>query len=186
MLRAAMTGGVLRSCRHKFGHRISLNTVGPLHAVTSSVPRHVCFQVFCCYCLHCRAGRFCLAGDWRVLYFNRSPYPAPPLCPAAFLFIYFLHENAARGKAKIGGFTPHNVVSGEHVLFLASFHNNDVTLSQFQVNRRPQSCRDIIYSPRACVCCSGLAILAGVRPMRGNYYEVQVSDLQKIRRAVGR
>jgi phosphoribosylpyrophosphate synthetase len=34
---------------------------------------------------------------------------------------------------EIGGFTPVNVISGEHVLFLASFHNNDVTLSQFQV-----------------------------------------------------
>jgi ribose-phosphate pyrophosphokinase len=34
---------------------------------------------------------------------------------------------------EIGGFTPHNSVSGERVLFLASFHNNDVTLSQFQV-----------------------------------------------------
>ena len=34
---------------------------------------------------------------------------------------------------QIGGFTPYNVISGEHVLFLASFHNNDVTLSQFQV-----------------------------------------------------
>jgi hypothetical protein len=34
---------------------------------------------------------------------------------------------------EIGGFYPQNVVSGEHVLFLASFHNNDVTLSQFQV-----------------------------------------------------
>ena len=34
---------------------------------------------------------------------------------------------------EIGGFTPQNLVSGEHVLFLASFHNNDVTLSQFQV-----------------------------------------------------
>eukprot|EP00752_Nemacystus_decipiens_P018353 g16464.t1 len=34
---------------------------------------------------------------------------------------------------EIGGFTPYNVISGEHVLFLASFHNNDVTLSQFQV-----------------------------------------------------
>jgi hypothetical protein len=33
----------------------------------------------------------------------------------------------------VGGFQPHNVLSGEHVLFLASFHNNDVTLSQFQV-----------------------------------------------------
>lgn len=34
---------------------------------------------------------------------------------------------------EIGGFTPVNLISGERVLFLASFHNNDVTLSQFQV-----------------------------------------------------
>lgn len=34
---------------------------------------------------------------------------------------------------EIGGFYPDNLLSGEHVLFLASFHNNDVTLSQFQV-----------------------------------------------------
>ena len=34
---------------------------------------------------------------------------------------------------EIGGFSPQNLISGEHVLFLASFHNNDVTLSQFQV-----------------------------------------------------
>uniref|UniRef100_A0A7S2R758 Phosphoribosyltransferase domain-containing protein n=1 Tax=Rhizochromulina marina TaxID=1034831 RepID=A0A7S2R758_9STRA len=34
---------------------------------------------------------------------------------------------------EVGGFTPHNVIAGERVLFLASFHNNDVTLSQFQV-----------------------------------------------------
>lgn len=33
---------------------------------------------------------------------------------------------------QMGGFTPENLISGEHVLFLASFHNNDVTLSQFQ------------------------------------------------------
>lgn len=39
----------------------------------------------------------------------------------------------ASDNIEIGGFTPHNLVSGEHVLFLASFHNNDVTLSQFQV-----------------------------------------------------
>ena len=31
------------------------------------------------------------------------------------------------------GFYPHNELSGQHVLFFASFHNNDVTLSQFQV-----------------------------------------------------
>lgn len=36
-------------------------------------------------------------------------------------------------QIEIGGFTPQNLLSGEHVLFLASFHNNDVTLSQFQV-----------------------------------------------------
>jgi len=34
---------------------------------------------------------------------------------------------------EIGGFTPQNQIRGEHVLFLASFHNNDVTLSQFHV-----------------------------------------------------
>ena len=33
----------------------------------------------------------------------------------------------------ITGFTPRNFVSGSHCLFLASFHNNDVTLSQFSV-----------------------------------------------------
>lgn len=42
-------------------------------------------------------------------------------------------DHGKYGEAKIGGFTPYNVISGEHVLFLASFHNNDVTLSQFQV-----------------------------------------------------
>lgn len=35
---------------------------------------------------------------------------------------------------EVGGFQPHNVMAGEHVLLLASFHNNDVTLSQFQVS----------------------------------------------------
>jgi ribose-phosphate pyrophosphokinase len=34
---------------------------------------------------------------------------------------------------EIGGFSPQNLISGEHVLFLASFHCNDVILSQFQV-----------------------------------------------------
>ena len=31
------------------------------------------------------------------------------------------------------GFHPNNDIAGEHVLFIASFHNNDVTLSQFSV-----------------------------------------------------
>lgn len=34
---------------------------------------------------------------------------------------------------EISGFHPRNLISGQHVLFLASFHSNDVTLSQFQV-----------------------------------------------------
>ena len=33
----------------------------------------------------------------------------------------------------ISGFSPTNQIAGEHVLFFASFHNNDVTLSQFSV-----------------------------------------------------
>ena len=33
----------------------------------------------------------------------------------------------------ISGFSPKNLIANEHVLFLASFHNNDVTLSQFSV-----------------------------------------------------
>jgi phosphoribosylpyrophosphate synthetase len=33
----------------------------------------------------------------------------------------------------ISGFSPTNLIAGEHVLFLASFFNNDVTLSQFSV-----------------------------------------------------
>ena len=33
----------------------------------------------------------------------------------------------------ISGFHPSNEIAGEHVIFFASFHNNDVTLSQFSV-----------------------------------------------------
>ena len=33
----------------------------------------------------------------------------------------------------VGGFTPHNYIQGANIIFLASFHNNDVTLSQFSV-----------------------------------------------------
>eukprot|EP00600_Ochromonadales_sp_CCMP1393_P008727 CAMPEP_0174971276 /NCGR_PEP_ID=MMETSP0004_2-20121128/9892_1 /TAXON_ID=420556 /ORGANISM="Ochromonas sp., Strain CCMP1393" /LENGTH=391 /DNA_ID=CAMNT_0016221187 /DNA_START=182 /DNA_END=1357 /DNA_ORIENTATION=- len=34
---------------------------------------------------------------------------------------------------EVGGFQPVNRIAGQHVLLLASFHNNDVTLSQFSV-----------------------------------------------------
>jgi hypothetical protein len=33
----------------------------------------------------------------------------------------------------ISGFRPVNMIAGQHVLFFASFHNNDVTLSQLSV-----------------------------------------------------
>lgn len=36
---------------------------------------------------------------------------------------------------QVGGFTPHNSMAGERVLFLANFHSNDVTLSQLQVRK---------------------------------------------------
>eukprot|EP00039_Didymoeca_costata_P020586 m.341796 g.341796 ORF g.341796 m.341796 type:complete len:321 (-) comp20510_c0_seq1:73-1035(-) len=34
---------------------------------------------------------------------------------------------------EIGGYTPENKIMNSHILFLASFHNNDAILSQFQV-----------------------------------------------------
>ena len=34
---------------------------------------------------------------------------------------------------KIAGFSPRNLIANQHCLFLSSFHNNDVTLSQFSV-----------------------------------------------------
>lgn len=36
-------------------------------------------------------------------------------------------------RITISGFSPRNEVAGEHCLFIASFHNNEVTLSQFSV-----------------------------------------------------
>jgi hypothetical protein len=34
---------------------------------------------------------------------------------------------------EIGGFHPHNLHAGEHVLFLAGFHDINVSMGQFQV-----------------------------------------------------
>lgn len=51
--------------------------------------------------------------------------------------IYFLIPRflckCSTDNIDIGGFQPKNMISGENVLFLASFHNNDVTLSQLSV-----------------------------------------------------
>jgi len=52
----------------------------------------------------------------------------------------FTYHSTSWGKFPDGtdnismsGFSPLNLISGENVLFLASFHSNDVTLSQFSV-----------------------------------------------------
>eukprot|EP00041_Stephanoeca_diplocostata_P032769 m.1061051 g.1061051 ORF g.1061051 m.1061051 type:complete len:305 (+) comp24209_c0_seq122:380-1294(+) len=42
-------------------------------------------------------------------------------------------EDSQMDNITIGGFTPRNVMRGSNVLFMASFHNNDAILSQFQV-----------------------------------------------------
>lgn len=57
------------------------------------------------------------------------------LSPERFHFHETSWEKFPDGTDKIvvGGFQPRNLISGEHVIFLASFHSNDVTLSQFQV-----------------------------------------------------
>jgi ribose-phosphate pyrophosphokinase len=55
--------------------------------------------------------------------------------PSRFAFHSTRWEKFPDGtdRIEIGGFHPQNVISGQRVLFLASFHNNDVTMSQFQV-----------------------------------------------------
>ena len=55
--------------------------------------------------------------------------------PARFLFHETQWKKFPDGtdRIEIGGFHPTNRISGQHVLMLASFHNNDVTLSQFSV-----------------------------------------------------
>lgn len=57
------------------------------------------------------------------------------LYPKRFLYHKTQWEKFPDGTdcIEIGGFQPTNRISGENVLMLASFHNNDVTLSQFSV-----------------------------------------------------
>ena len=38
---------------------------------------------------------------------------------------------------ELGGFTPRNYIMGSHVIFLASFHNNDIIMSQFRCAWHP-------------------------------------------------
>ena len=67
---------------------------------------------------------------------HRYFFLRPSLLEDFHLLHTFLHNasrqilNYARARA---GFYPVNHVRGNHVLFLASFHNNDATLSQFHV-----------------------------------------------------
>ena len=57
------------------------------------------------------------------------------LAPERFRFHETTWDKFPDGTDRIvvGGFQPKNKISGEHVLMLASFHSNDITLSQFQV-----------------------------------------------------
>ncbi len=55
--------------------------------------------------------------------------------PARFDYLPIEWGKFADGtdRIKISGFSPQNKIAGMHCLFLAAFHNNDVTLSQFSV-----------------------------------------------------
>jgi phosphoribosylpyrophosphate synthetase len=57
------------------------------------------------------------------------------ICPHRFRYHPTKWMKFADGtdNIEIGGFYPTNYLSGENVILLASFHNNDVTLSQFSV-----------------------------------------------------
>mmetsp|Transcript_1442 Transcript_1442/g.3799 ORF Transcript_1442/g.3799 Transcript_1442/m.3799 type:complete len:344 (-) Transcript_1442:362-1393(-) len=57
------------------------------------------------------------------------------LAPERFTYHTTVWDKFADGtdKIQIGGYQPQNVIAGSHVLLLCSFHNNDVTLSQFSV-----------------------------------------------------
>lgn len=52
---------------------------------------------------------------------------------------FLLHESRwekfsdGTDNINLGGFHPVNMISGQHILMIASFYNNDVTLSQFSV-----------------------------------------------------
>ena len=49
------------------------------------------------------------------------------------LLTYSLTHSLTHSLTQVGGFQPVNRISGENVLMLCSFHNNDITLSQFSV-----------------------------------------------------
>lgn len=50
-----------------------------------------------------------------------------------YIPIEFNKYNDGTDDITISGFTPENEIAGLDILFLASFHSNDVTLSQFSV-----------------------------------------------------
>lgn len=55
------------------------------------------------------------------------------LDPGRFKVFPILWDKFPDGTDNItmSGYSPRNEIAGEHVIFFASFHNNDVTLSQF-------------------------------------------------------
>jgi hypothetical protein len=41
-------------------------------------------------------------------------------------------EESGTDNIELGGYTPRNYIMGSHVLFLASFHSNDIAMSTFR------------------------------------------------------
>jgi hypothetical protein len=75
-------------------------------------------------------------------------------------------------KIEVGGYFPENKIRGSHVLFLASFHSNEVILSEFQAlvvsdlaairTRRIVACFIFMWS-----CCLAKYYLTGACAVRG-------------------
>eukprot|EP01039_Chlorochromonas_danica_P010566 gene10564-11707_t len=79
-----------------------------------------------------RRRRFvCLSAD----VYNFMPMELQALDGDHFKYFPIQWEKYADGtdNITISGFSPKNEIAGEHILFFASFHNNDVTLSQISV-----------------------------------------------------
>jgi len=47
---------------------------------------------------------------------------------------------------ELGGYTPRNYIMGSHVIFLASFHNNDIVMSQFRLEQHKLTALAFVFS----------------------------------------
>jgi phosphoribosylpyrophosphate synthetase len=81
---------------------------------------------------HCRGKKYQIIAGPSMESFATSISEREP---ARFMYQPTIWKKFDDGTdyIEIGGFHPINRISGQHVLMIASFHNNDVTLSQFSV-----------------------------------------------------